>query len=251
MAIPVNLSATTTRRTDHIVTDAALSLLPQDADQALLVGRIWDPQIDGPRVIAVRGDAAYDLLPATGTVSELFERPDHLDTVRQAVTGNPTWRTADILEAAMQQDLTSPCLLAPVDLQVIKACGVTFVDSMIERVIEERIGGDPALAAQARALIVEALGSSISELRPGSAEAARAKVVLQQQGLWSQYLEVGIGPDPEIFTKAPVLASVGLGAEYRDPTCIHVEQPGARAGADRQLPRPYRRRNPRQRRQPA
>jgi fumarylacetoacetate (FAA) hydrolase family protein len=189
-----------------------LSLLPDDADRALLLGRIWDPDLRGPRVVAVLGEAVYDLLPVTGTVSELLEQPDHLEAVRLAVTANPAWRTEDILDASLRQDPARPRLLAPVDLQVIKACGVTFVDSMIERVVEERLGGDPARAAEARALIVQALGSSISAIRPGSPEALRAKAALQEQGLWSQYLEVGIGPDPEVFTKAPTLSSVGLGA---------------------------------------
>ena len=188
------------------------SLLPDDAGDALLVGRIWDPALSGPRVIAVRGDDAHDLSRLTGTVSELLELPDHLELVRQATVRGADWTTDELLDASLRRDTSRPHLLAPVDLQVIKACGVTFVDSMIERVIEERIGGDPAKAAATRELIVDALGSSISEVRPGSAEALRAKRVLQEQGLWSQYLEVGIGPDPEVFTKAPILASVGLGA---------------------------------------
>ena len=193
------------------------SLLPEDAEDALLIGRLWDPAIGGPRVIAVSGEAAYDLSALTGTVSELLDQPGPLDLVRHATTGSPSWRTDEIIDASLRQDLGRPHLLAPVDLQVIKACGVTFVDSMIERVIEERIGGDPARAAQARALITDALGASISELRPGSPEAMRVKAVLQEQGLWSQYLEVGIGPDPEVFTKAPVLASVGLGSSIGIP----------------------------------
>lgn len=189
------------------------SILPDDAGRALLVGRIWDPGLGGPRVAALHGDDAYDLTDVAGTVSELLERPDHVEVVRQAAdTGDPSWRTADLLDASLHQDSNRPRLLAPVDLQVIKACGVTFVDSLIERVIEERIGGDPARAVQARALVVEALGGSVSAVRPGSPEALRAKAVLREQGLWSQYLEVGIGPDPEVFTKAPVLSSVGLGA---------------------------------------
>lgn len=186
------------------------SLLPDDADRALLLGRVRDEH--GPRVVAVRGDAVHDLHGVTGTVSELLERPDHVDVVRSATTGEPRWRTQDVVDASLKQDRSRPHLLAPVDLQVIKACGVTFVDSLLERVIEERTGGDPARSAEARALIVEALGGSLAEIRPGSPEALRVKTVLQEQGLWSQYLEVGIGPDPEVFTKAPVLASVGPGA---------------------------------------
>ncbi len=194
------------------MTTDVLPLLPTDSDHALLLGRIWDPRFGGPRVATVHGDTVYDLTGVTGTVSELLERPDHVEVVRRAVAGEPSWRTRDVLEASLAQDLNRPHLLAPVDLQVVKACGVTFVDSMIERVIEERVGGDPARAAEVRALIAEAVGSSISAVRPGTPEALRAKSVLREQGLWSQYLEVGIGPDPEVFTKAPVLSSVGLGA---------------------------------------
>lgn len=192
------------------MTTDTLALLPDDGEQALLVGRVWDPTLKGPRVVAVRGDDVHDLTERAGTVSELLERPDHVDIVRQA-DGVPRWRTSEILEASLQQDRERPRLLAPIDLQVVKACGVTFADSLIERVIEERTGGDAERAAQTRALISEALGSSLAAVRPGSEAALKAKALLQDQGLWSQYLEVGIGPDPEVFTKAPVLSSVGLG----------------------------------------
>ena len=207
------------------MTTDILPLLPGDSEQALLLGRIWDPRSGGPRVVAVHGDAVHDLTHVAGTVSGLLERPDHVDIVRGAAASDPLWRTKDVLEASLRQNLTRPHLLAPVDLQVIKACGVTFVDSLIERVIEERIGGDPARAAEVRALIVEALGSSISAVRPGSAEALHAKSVLREQGLWSQYLEVGIGPDPEVFTKAPVLSCVGLGAGVGIPRASRWNNP--------------------------
>jgi fumarylacetoacetate (FAA) hydrolase family protein len=105
-----------------------------------------------------------------------------------------------------------------VDLQVIKACGVTFVDSMIERVIEERSGGNPHEAARTRERVGAALGGSLAGVRPGPAEAVQARKVLIEEGLWSQYLEVGIGPDPEVFTKAPVLSSVGTGAMIGIPS---------------------------------
>ena len=207
------------------MTTDVLPILPDDSDHALLLGRIWDPQLGGPRVAIVHGETVHDLTNVTGTVSELLERPDHVDIARGAVTSEPSWRTKDVLEASLRQDLTRPHLLAPVDLQVVKACGVTFVDSMIERVIEERVGGDPARAAEVRALISDALGSSISAIRPGTPEALRAKRVLREQGLWSQYLEVGIGPDPEVFTKAPVLSSVGLGAGVGIPRASKWNNP--------------------------
>ncbi|HEU4667453.1 MAG TPA: fumarylacetoacetate hydrolase family protein [Arthrobacter sp.] len=193
------------------------AVLPDDASGALLVGRIWDVETSGPRVVAVQDGDVYDLQPLAGTVSELLDRPDLLSAVRAAMTV-PRWATPDIIEASLARDTSRPHLLAPVDLQVVKACGVTFVDSMIERVIEERCGGDASRARQTRELVAKALGGSIAAIRPGSPEAAEAKKVLIAEGLWSQYLEVGIGPDPEVFTKAPVLSSVGLGAQVGIPS---------------------------------
>jgi fumarylacetoacetate (FAA) hydrolase family protein len=194
----------------------AASVLPEDAGQALLVGRVWDVETGGPRVVAVSGTELFDLHRVAGTVSELLELADPAAAVRAALLdtdlAEPRWVTSDVVSASLAGDATRPHLLAPVDLQVIKACGVTFVDSMIERVIEERCAGDAGRAAEMRELVGKALGGSIGAVRPGSAEAAEAKRVLIAEGLWSQYLEVGIGPDPEVFTKAPVLSSVGLGA---------------------------------------
>ncbi|MGX5717736.1 fumarylacetoacetate hydrolase family protein [Arthrobacter sp. MAHUQ-56] len=197
------------------------SVLPEDADQALLIGRVWDPETGGPRVVAVSGDSVFDLYRLAGTVADLLELPEPAATVRSALA-NPAlaerrWATSDVVNASLAGDGAHARLLAPVDLQVIKACGVTFVDSMVERVIEERCAGDAARAAEVRDLVGRALGGSLADLRPGSAEAAEAKRVLMAEGLWSQYLEVGIGPDPEVFTKAPVLSSVGLGADIGIP----------------------------------
>ena len=197
--------------------DAVASVLPEDAAQALLVGRLWDPVTAGPRVVAVQEGNVFDLTALAGTVSELLELPELSSAVRGALA-EPAWSTADVVSASLAQDLTRPHFLAPVDLQVIKACGVTFVDSMIERVIEERCGGDASRALEMRELVGRALGGSIASIRPGSPEAAEAKKVLIAEGLWSQYLEVGIGPDPEVFTKAPVLSSVGLGAGIGIPS---------------------------------
>lgn len=109
----------------------------------------------------------FDLQHLAGTVSELMERPEPAAEVRAAMT-EARWKTADVVSASLAQDTTRPHLLAPVDLQVIKACGVTFVDSMIERVIEERCGGDAGRATEMRELVGKALGGSIGEVRPGS-----------------------------------------------------------------------------------
>lgn len=193
------------------------SVLPDDADRALLVGRLWDPVTAGPRVVAVQEGDVFDLTGLAETVSELLELAGPAAAVRAALT-EPRWSTDDVVSASLAQEPDLPHFLAPVDLQVIKACGVTFVDSMIERVIEERCGGDASHALEMRELVGRALGGSIGSIRPGSAEAAEAKKVLIAEGLWSQYLEVGIGPDPEVFTKAPVLSSVGLGAGVGIPS---------------------------------
>lgn len=201
---------------------SAASVLPEDAERALLIGRVWDVATGGPRVVAVSAEAVFDLHRVAGTVSELLELPDPAAAIRTALLdpelAEPRWATADVVSASLAGDTARPHLLAPVDLQVIKACGVTFVDSMIERVIEERCAGNAGRAAEMRALVGRALGGNIGSVRPGSPEAAEAKRVLTEEGLWSQYLEVGIGPDPEVFTKAPVLSSVGLGAGIGIPS---------------------------------
>jgi fumarylacetoacetate (FAA) hydrolase family protein len=192
-------------------------VLPEDAGNAVLIGRVWDVETGGPRVAAFRGEDAFDLQPITATVSDLLESRTLLADIKAGMTV-PRWRTADIIDASVSRDGGRSHLLAPVDLQVIKACGVTFVDSMIERVIEERAGGNPEQAVKIRDRVGAALGGSLAGVRPGSKEAVEAKKVLIEEGLWSQYLEVGIGPDPEVFTKAPVLSSVGAGAMIGIPS---------------------------------
>jgi fumarylacetoacetate (FAA) hydrolase family protein len=187
------------------------SVLPADAGRAALVARVYDPQWDGPCVAAVRGEQVVDLTAVAPTVSDLLEREDAATVVREA-EGGRVWHLDELLAApAGRRDV--PHLLAPVDLQVIKAAGVTFARSLLERVIEERTGGDPAQAARVRTRVGEAVGGALDGIRPGSPEADKAKELLIAEGLWSQYLEVGIGPDPEVFTKAPVLSAVGTGAD--------------------------------------
>lgn len=199
-------------------------LLPDDAAAALLVGRLWDPVTGGPRPIMVDGDTVVDLFDVATTVSGLLNRDDTttlLENVRQSDARR--WNLAEVIGATVgtvdpaSVNGASPYLLAPVDFQALKACGVTFVDSMIERVIEERCAGDFTLAEEMRTRVLDALGGSLEGLRPGSVEASRVKEVLVREGFWSQYLEVGIGPDPEVFTKAPVLSAVGTGADIGIP----------------------------------
>jgi fumarylacetoacetate (FAA) hydrolase family protein len=162
-------------------------------------------------VVAVRGDEVFDLTPMVRTVAGLLELEDPAGYVLRS-HGATSWNLSDLIDASLAGDRERPHLLSPIDLQVVKACGVTFVESMVERVIEERCGGDSTRAAEARRTVGEALGGTLDTLRPGSEQAREVKKVLSARGLWSQYLEVGLGPDPEVFTKAPVLSSVGFGA---------------------------------------
>jgi fumarylacetoacetate (FAA) hydrolase family protein len=187
-------------------------VLPEDAASATLVGRVFDPEQGGPCVVALREDTVVDLSAVEPTVSDLLERDDTVEVVRSA-PGSTRWPLRQLLDATLASDHSAAHFLAPNDLHVLKAAGVTFVRSMLERVIEERADGDPMRAEEIRAKLADAVGGVIAQVRPGSPEAARVKEVLIGEGLWSQYLEVGIGPDPEIFTKAPVLSSVGLGAQ--------------------------------------
>lgn len=190
-------------------------ILPDDAGAGTLVGRLLDPAV-GPCVVAVRGDELVDITRLAPTTADLFENPDRVAVVR-AADSDRRWPLADVLQASFDRDgerggdAHRPRLLAPVDVQVLKAAGVTFARSMIERVIEERSAGDPDRAAEVRRQVADVVGENIS-VEPGTAQAEKAKQVLIAEGLWSQYLEVGIGPDPEIFTKAPVLSAVGVGA---------------------------------------
>ena len=188
--------------------------LPTDAADALLVGRMWQPGV-GPTVVACHGGALFDLSRVAPTTSQLFELDAPAAAVRAALATAP--RVADFASALANSDEAvrdehRPWLLAPCDLQVIKASGVTFVASLLERVIEEQARGDASKAEGIRRSLQGILGDNLAGIVPGSAEAARVKQVLIAQGAWSQYLEVGIGPDAEIFTKAPVLSSVGTGA---------------------------------------
>lgn len=194
------------------LTAHADSVPPRDADRATLLGRVFDPECHGPCVVAVRGDEVVDLTEVEPTVSGLLDRPDAVEVVR-GHSGGRVWRLSDLLRATLAGDRAEPRFLAPVDLQVLKAAGVTFVRSMLERVIEERADGDLRRAEAVRSKLADLVAGRISQVRPGTPEAERVKEVLVQEGLWSQYLEVGIGPDPEIFTKAPVLSAVGTGAE--------------------------------------
>ncbi|POG10035.1 fumarylacetoacetate hydrolase [Pseudomonas putida] len=187
--------------------------LPADGLTGTLIGRAWTPgEPGGPSPITLRPDGVFDLSERFATLSQLLESEDPL----QAVRSTPG-RFLGSLEALLANsgeafDANQPYLLAPVDLQVIKAAGVTFAASMIERVIEEQAAGDASKAEAVRATVHSVIGDNLRAVRPGSQQAMALKALLIEQGMWSQYLEVGIGPDAEVFTKAPVLAAVGSGS---------------------------------------
>ena len=177
-----------------------------------LIGRIWDPEAQGPAVVTVREGRAVDITSRTAPlVRDICEMAEPAAYVRTAPGRD--LGPVEALMAASVGDLPVRHLLAPCDLQAVKACGVTFAGSMVERVIEERASGDPARAEAIRARVGAAIGDSLRNIRPGSPEAMAVKAALISEGLWSQYLEVGIGPDAEVFSKAQVLSSVGHGAE--------------------------------------
>ncbi len=179
-------------------------ILPDDLYAGVLVGRLWvDGPTPGPRTVVLREDGLFDLSALAPTLSDLFDLSDPAARV-----GAHAGERLCSLEAAID----AGHLLAPCDLQAIKAAGVTFAASLVERVIEERAKGDPAAAAKVREELKGVFGD-IGALKPGSPEAAEAKLLLLREGLWSQYLEVGIGPDAEVFTKAQPMSAVGYGAE--------------------------------------
>ena len=189
--------------------------LPDDRFAGSLVARIWVPgELSGPAVAAIREDGIFELSEEFPTMSTLLESADPAGSVR-AIPGRFVCTLNALLEnsLAVTRDISQAFLLAPCDLQVVKAAGVTFATSLIERVIEEQADGDPSRAAEVRAQVELAIGTNLAKVKPGSHEAMELKKMLQSQGLWSQYLEVGIGPDAEVFTKAPVLSSVGYGNE--------------------------------------
>ncbi len=160
--------------------------------RGVYLGRFWGT--NGPGIIRVVNGQCTDIThPDAPTIRDILERSD------------PLSYTCDV----SGKDVNPETLLAPCDLQAIKACGVTFAESMLERVIEERAGGDPSRAADLRDALSGIIGGAIATLRPGSDAAQRVKETLIAEGMWSQYLEVGIGPDAEVFTKAQTMSAVG------------------------------------------
>ena len=177
----------------------------------VLLGRVWNPAAGGPSVVTLRQGRVWDITsPRAPLVRDICEMDDPAGYVTGAA--GTDLGTAEALAAVVPHP-DRLHFLAPCDLQAIKACVVTFAGSMVERVIEERAAGNPAMAEDIRTRIGARIGTSLSAITPGSEQAQQVKAALQQEGLWSQYLEVGIGPDAEVFSKAQTLSSVGPGAE--------------------------------------
>ncbi len=178
------------------------------------VGRVWRPDVAGPSLVVLRDGVLFDVTSkTTATMRDLLELDDPAGYLRTQV-GERLADLQSVLAASVEAAGNHSALhfLAPCDLQAVKACGVTFARSMIERVIEEKAAGNPALAEKMRERVTAIIGDSLRDLKAGSEEAAKVKAALIEEGVWSQYLEVGIGPDAEVFSKAQVLASVGWGA---------------------------------------
>ncbi len=172
----------------------------------MLVGRVWSKTAGGPCPVLISEGEVFDLTPLAATISALLE----IDGLVDALRDPSRFASLGSLDAFLRGEAGD--LLAPADLQAVKAAGVTFADSMLERVIEEQAKGDPLRAQEIRGRLAPVLGDNLKGLVAGSDKAAEVKKLLQELGLWSQYLEVGIGPDAEIFTKAQPMSSVGCGA---------------------------------------
>lgn len=219
----------------------AIHLTENAAAQGTFAGRVWRQAV-GPCVVVLREGRVIDITSkATPTMRDLCESAEPA-RIAQVAKGEDVGSLADVLAATISASPASVKLLAPIDLQAIKAAGVTFASSMLERVIEEKARGNPALADGIRKDITRLIGDDLSKLVPGSPEAMALKQVLMEKGAWSQYLEVGIGPDAEIFTKSQVMSAVGFAADVGinpiskwnnpEPECVLVvNSKGAIVGA--------------------
>jgi fumarylacetoacetate (FAA) hydrolase family protein len=189
-------------------------ILPRDGFSGALAARVFRPEVGGPAIAAVLPDGVFDATAMFPTMRDLAETEDPAAALR-AASGERIGALAEIVANSPPdaRNARKPWLLAPIDLQSIKAAGVTFVTSMLERVIEERARGNPESAVRIRAEMGRLVGADLRALKPGSPQAERLKAALVEEGAWSQYLEVGIGPDAEIFTKAQPMSAVGYGAD--------------------------------------
>lgn len=191
--------------------------LPEDGVRGTLVGRAWVPgDVSGPSVVVLTEQGVVSIADRFATMTDLLNAPDPTAAANKAAASGVMIGTVQdlVIETSKNGPQAGrPYFIAPIDLQAIKAAGVTFVASMLERVIEENAKGDPSAAAQIRQTINDQIGGDISAVEPGSKEAEKLKAALQERGMWSQYLEVGIGPYAEVFTKAQPMSAVGTGAD--------------------------------------
>ncbi|MGR3198232.1 MAG: fumarylacetoacetate hydrolase family protein, partial [Paracoccus sp. (in: a-proteobacteria)] len=187
-------------------------MLPDSLANARLVGRVWHPD-KGPCVVILRGNQVVDITDSVVSMADLLD--DNPAERFDGLEGTPLGPVSEFVHSPqdMGYHAKRPCLLAPCDLQALKACGVTFAQSMVERVIDERTSGDPGRADELRTRIGALIGGNLSNIEAGSTKAAEVKAALIAEGLWSQYLEVGIGPDAEVFTKSQPMSAVGHGAQ--------------------------------------
>ncbi len=197
---------------------------PEQCNEGTWVGRVWLPAklasngIAGPRIISVSKGQVYDLSAVYLTMADLFADSDKCNTIKnnqsQVISSLNDLLSASLFNQYNDIEQNEQIvLLAPNDIQATKACGVTFTKSLLERVIEEQARGDAAKATEIRTNILNVIGDNLSDLVPGSEQAQQLKEELINQGIWSQYLEVGIGPDAEVFSKAQPLSSVTSGAQ--------------------------------------
>ena len=187
------------------MTSTASFPLPDDWRDAVLVGRL--DLGEGPTPVVVKEGRVFDVSATAPTTAQLLEKWSGVPSGKDLGDINDLG-----LSTAWSEGYKGKVkLLAPVDLQCVKACGVTFAVSAMERVIEERAQGVPARAQAIREELAAKIGTDIRKVVPGSPEAQKLKEALIADKLWSQYLEVAIGPDAEVFTKAPPMSSVGWG----------------------------------------
>ena len=186
--------------------------LPEDQFDGTLVGRVWRPDVGGPSVVSIRESGVIDITNTVATMSALTNANDPCALATADGQNLGDWRRIAENSIASAQDKTKTWFLSPSDLHAHKACGVTFVRSLLERVIDERTAGDPALAEEVRTELLNGIGIDLSEIVPGSPQAEMVKSALIERDMWSQYLEVGIGPYAEVFSKAQPMSAVGFGA---------------------------------------
>jgi len=199
--------------------------LPNECREGTWVGRAWLPVthapsgVAGPHVITVRDGDVIELSDHFTTMADIARSADPTRAVQQA-NGKTLCSLNELLDNSLFyrlpadiREATAPCLLSPNDIQAIKACGVTFAASLMERVIEEKALGDPAKAEAIRAAVHNAIGDNLKDIEPGSPKTEALKASLIEQGIWSPYLEVGIGPDVEVFTKSQPLSAIPTGAQ--------------------------------------